>query len=322
MIEEHVLGPAEADALGAERDGLGRLVGQVRVGADAELAELVRPFHQLGVLLVDLRLLRLERFLDQHLHDLARPRRRLAGEDFAGEAVEADPVAVLEHLVADADRALGVVDVESAAADDADLAHLPADQGRMAGGAAERGQNALGGLHAAQILRARLPADEDDPAIGLALVLIDKGLGVLGMELDPARRRSRAGVDPLGEQLAFLDRDTLRFGIEDRLQELVQVVGRDTPDREGLLLGDEPFLHHVDGEADGGKPGALAVARLQHPELLLLHGELDVLHVAVVLLQLGRGSLQAAGRPRACPCPARRSSWACGCRRRRPRPGR
>ncbi len=54
-----------------------------------------------------------------------------------------------------------VVDLEAAAADDADFAHLPADEGRVRAGAAEGGQDALGGLHAAEVFGARFAADQD-----------------------------------------------------------------------------------------------------------------------------------------------------------------
>ena len=47
VVEEHVLGAAQADALGPEGDRLGRLVRLVGVGADLQLAVLVGPVHQL-----------------------------------------------------------------------------------------------------------------------------------------------------------------------------------------------------------------------------------------------------------------------------------
>ena len=63
-----------------------------------------------------------------------------------------------------------VVDVERAAADDADLAHLPADEGRVRAGAAEGGQNALGDLHAAEVFGAGFAADEDQLDLGVLAV--------------------------------------------------------------------------------------------------------------------------------------------------------
>ena len=48
VAEEHVLGAAQADPLGAELAGLGGVLGRVGVGADLERADLVGPVHQRG----------------------------------------------------------------------------------------------------------------------------------------------------------------------------------------------------------------------------------------------------------------------------------
>ena len=42
-LEEHMLGTAQADALGAELTGLGGVVGGIGIGADLQAAELVGP---------------------------------------------------------------------------------------------------------------------------------------------------------------------------------------------------------------------------------------------------------------------------------------
>ena len=55
--------------------------------------------------------------------------------------------------------------------------------------------------------------------------------------------------------------------------------------QNGLFLGDEAFLLHVDGNLQRSSGGTLANAGLQHEELALLDGELDVHHVAEVLLE-------------------------------------
>src|SRR5262249_11930244 len=48
LIEEHVLGAAQADPLGAVRPGAGRIVRGVSIGADLQDADLVGPRHQRG----------------------------------------------------------------------------------------------------------------------------------------------------------------------------------------------------------------------------------------------------------------------------------
>src|SRR5438128_1473481 len=69
-------------------------------------------------------LFRLHRLVDEHLHDFTGFRGDLAFHDFAGEAVDADEVALIQGLAAGGERPLLVVDLQRLAADDADLAHL------------------------------------------------------------------------------------------------------------------------------------------------------------------------------------------------------
>jgi len=58
-----------------------------------------------------------------------------------------------------------------------------------------------------------------------------------------------------------------------------------------LGSADQFLLGQLDGDAQGGVGSALAAARLQHPQLALLDGEFEVLHVAVVLFQLRLNAL-------------------------------
>ena len=92
---------------------------------------------------------------------------------------------------------------------------------------------------------------------------------------------------PLANGLAPLS----AFGIDDRVQQLVQLGGLHAHDRR--LLVDQPLLQHVHGHVQGRRAGALAVAALEHVQLAFLDRELDVLHVLVVLLQPSCGCRRA-----------------------------
>ena len=76
--------------------------------------------------------------------------------------------------------------------------------------------------------------------------------------------------------------------IEHRVQQLIELRRGDAQD--GRLLVDEAFLCHLDGDAHRRRTRALAVAGLQHVQRAFLHGELEVLHVLVVLFE-ARGDL-------------------------------
>ncbi len=86
LAQEHVLGAAQTDALGAELARVGGVVAGVGVGPDVEmaLADVVGP-REHGV---------------EGGGRLGRGQRHLAGDDDAGAAVERDPVTLEQRDVA------------------------------------------------------------------------------------------------------------------------------------------------------------------------------------------------------------------------------
>ena len=69
------------------------------------------------------------------------------------------------------------------------------------------------------------------------------------------------------------------------MEELVELRGVEPQQR--FLFRDQLLAHHVDRDLHRGGGGAFAVAGLQHVEAAGFHRELDVLHVLVVMLELG-----------------------------------
>ena len=90
----------------------------------------------------------------------------------------------------------------------------------------------------------------------------------------------------MSDALAELARD----GVELVAQELVHLRGLDPGD--GLLLGDDALVDHVGRDLHRRRGGALRVAGLQHVEPAALDGELEVLDVPVVQLELVRDPLE------------------------------
>ena len=83
--------------------------------------------------------------------------------------------------------------------------------------------------------------------------------------------------EPFGQHLE------LGLGVELRVQELVELGRLHAQHRFALV--DQPFVDHLDRHAQRGRGGALADARLEHEQATLLDRELDVAHVAVVVLE-------------------------------------
>ena len=149
------------------------------------------------------------------------------------------------------------------------------------------GEDALGSDHAGQVVRGGLPTNENGVAT-LSGSLNSVGSG----EDNLAHGSARACVQTASEHIV------VGVLIELRMEELIELRRLDAADC--LFLGDEAFLLHVDGNLKSGSSGTLANAGLEHPELALLDGELDVHHVAEVVLkddehlfELGAGLLKA-----------------------------
>ena len=253
LAEEHVLGAAQADALGAEVARLARVLGRVGVGPHAERAQLVRP-AQHGV----------EVGVDLGLHE-----RHVIGGDAAGRAVGGQHVALAQHPAVDVDLPRALVDLERARARHRRAAHAARHQRRVRGLAALRGQDPLRRVKASHVVGLGERAHEDDVVVGL-----DRRVGG---EDDPALGRPGRRCHAASQHVE------LGLRVERRVQQRVERLGVDRGDRLGA--GQQLLLDRVDREAHGGLGGPLGVARLQHVQPAVLDGELGVLHVLVMELE-------------------------------------
>ncbi len=182
VLEEHVLGAAQPDALGAHFAGHARVLRRIRIGAHADFPVLVGPLHQRVVSL---------RRLGTHQLDLPAIHRAIA-------AIERDPVAFPHHVPVDAHLLGFRIDVDLLRADDAALAPAARDHRRVAGLAAGRGENALRHVHAAHVFRAGFAPDQDH-----FLALRGPLFGFLRGEYSLARPPPRHRIDPAGNLPAW-----------------------------------------------------------------------------------------------------------------------
>ena len=67
------------------------------------------------------------------------------------------------------------------------------------------------------------------------------------------------------------------------MKELIELLRIDTHDR--FFFGDEALFDHRDSNVKRCSSSTLANARLEHPELALLDSELDIAHIAEVILE-------------------------------------
>jgi hypothetical protein len=167
------------------------------------------------------------------------------------------------------------VDLQGAGADDAALAPATGDQRRVGGHAAATGEDTHRRTHALDVLGVGLFADEKH-----GLALLRPGHRSVGGEHDLPEGATGAGGETLGDGRGRL----LGRRVDDGMEQLVELFRLD-PQNGGPLV-DATLAQHVHGHVQGRGAGALAGSGLEHPEATLLDGELDVLHVLVVVLEV------------------------------------
>ena len=272
IAQEHVLGAAQANSLGAKLEGELGILGIV--GVDAHMVGMATGLVQANLVGPG--------------QDGVQVAGKLGGgqvdgtvDDDALGAVDGDDIALVQYAVAalDAHDLLGGVNMEALNAADAGRTHAAGDNGGMARLATVAGQDALGGDHALQVVGVGLPTNQND-----LVALVGARDGVIAREHDLAHGGTGAGVQTAGQRLVLLG------GVKLRVQELVELRGIDAA--HGLLAGDQALLDHFDSDAQGGGGGALAHAGLEHPELALLDGELDIAHIAIMILERQEHALE------------------------------
>ena len=161
--EEHVLGAAQADALGAEPAGPRGIRRVVGVGPHLHPAVLVGDGHQ-PVDGGDHRAALVHRHGALEVaHHRGGPHGDLAEEDLAGRAVDRQRVALAHHAAVGGAELLGLgVDLEGLGAAHAGAAHAAGHDRRVRGLAATAGEDAGGRDHAVQVVGVGLAAHEDD----------------------------------------------------------------------------------------------------------------------------------------------------------------
>ncbi len=169
--QEHVLGTAQADALGAELTGPGGVGAGVGVGPHAEAApaDLVGPAEDDGE-------------LGGHV---ALDEADLAGVDAAGRPVDGDPLPLGDH-----DAGVGLERVaphgDALGAAHRRLAPATGHDGGVADEPPARGEDPLCHGHAVHVVGRGLLAHEHD-----ALTALDGRDGGVGVEVDAAHRGTR-----------------------------------------------------------------------------------------------------------------------------------
>ncbi|SCH11544.1 Uncharacterised protein [uncultured Bacteroides sp.] len=104
---------------------------------------------------------------------------------------------------------------------------------------------------------------------------------IFSKEDNASASSSRRGRQTTGQDTGT----SQRFLVEHRMQQFVELVRLAT--HQGRLFVNHALVQHFHGDAYHSGTRALSVTGLEEPKLAFLYGELHVLHVVVMVLQLG-----------------------------------
>ncbi len=145
----------------------------------------------------------------------------------------------------------------------------------MRGHTTTSGENTFGSSHTCEVLGRSLDTHEHH-----FLSVLVPSLGIVGMEYNLSAGSTRRCRQTLSDNLCLRESHLVEY----RVEQFVELVGLATHD--GSLLVNLSFVQQVDGNLHHSGTGTLAVTGLEEPELAFLYGELHVLHIAIVLLEL------------------------------------
>ena len=258
LVEEHMLGTGQADAVCAKLKSFCSVCGSIGIGTYVEVAILVSPSHDAAEFTGD-------GSIDSGDH---------AFVDVTGGTVNGDEVAFFDGLAGQFELLVLFIHLDIAAAGDTAGAHAAGNDCCVAGHTAANGQDALCSLHAFDIFGAGLETDQNDFLAALVPLF-----GIFSTEDSLAACSAGRSTEALAHRGSGFQCSS----VELRVKQSVEVAGIDHGNC--FLLIDHAFVDQVTGDLQSSLSGTLAVAALQHVELAVLHGELHVLHVAVMIFQ-------------------------------------
>ncbi len=143
------------------------------------------------------------------------------------------------------------------------------------------GKNAFGCNHALEVIRVGLPTHQyTRHALG------GLGNGVVGREDNLANSSTGAGIQ------ATCKNFYLSFGVKLRVQKLIELSRVNA--RDSLVARNKTLIDHLDGNLECSSCRALTHTSLKHPQLALLNSELNVAHIAVMILERNKDLLKFA----------------------------
>ena len=137
------------------------------------------------------------------------------------------------------------------------------------------GKDTLGSRHTSEVFRRSLDTNHDD-----LLAILVPLLSIVSVEYDLTASSTWRSRETLSDDLSSRERQLIEYWVQE-LIELLWLTAEDSS-----LLVDHTLVEEVHSNLDHSGTCTLTVTCLEEPELTFLYGELHVLHIVIVVLQL------------------------------------
>lgn len=136
-------------------------------------------------------------------------------------------------------------------------------------------QNSSGGDHSVNVIGSRIGANQDD----IHTFFFGLFFGGIRIKEYRSHRGTRRGTQPLGKHGCPSAGSFVQMGVK----QVIDMIGFDAT--QSFFFCNQSFIYHVNRDFYRRRRCSFARPGLKHPEFASLYGKLDVLHVAIVLLE-------------------------------------
>ena len=264
-LKEHVFRTAKTDSYRTEITCHLSIMRSIRIGAYLQSRIFISQLHQLGKITGKLGCFCF------HLSFI----------NLTGATVQGNEISLFQYHTVHFNRTGFIVDVQCSGTGHTTLTHATSHNSSVRCHAATCGQDTIGNSHTCQIFRRSFYTHHHH-----ALTAGMPFGSIFGKEHNLSASCTRRSRKAASQNLGLLQSRLVKH----RVKQFIQLIGFAT--QQSRLFVNHTLMQQVGGNLHHSRAGTLAVTCLEEPEFTFLYGELHVLHISIMVFQLGLQSIQ------------------------------
>ncbi|CDA56886.1 uncharacterized protein BN731_02022 [Prevotella sp. CAG:604] len=249
----------QTDTLGTECTSYLSIVWSICIGTDFHLGIFIAEIHQ---------------FLEV-TRKLCSLCLNLTSINLTCSTIQRDEITLLVNYTFDLHGLSLIIYIDRASTRYAALTHTTSNYGSVRSHTTTSGKNTLGSRHTSEVFRRSLDTNHDD-----LLAILMPFLSIVCVEYDLTTSSTRRSRKTLCDDLSLRERQLIEY----RVQQFIKFLWLTTEDSS--LLIDHTLVKKIHSNLHHCGTSTLTVTCLEEPEFTFLYGELHILHIMIVILQL------------------------------------